>query len=133
MGEGEGTMGLSLGLLVLAWRCAANGFTRLLIDGLLNELGVRPPPEDTRFRFGRDEMGPLIVLAPSPNPTRLALPSSLALLTLEVPSSMVSSLALLSASKASLPLAQVVRPPTLPVALALPTVLRSLWLCWLSK
>jgi hypothetical protein len=44
--------------------------------------------------------------------------------TLEVPSSSWSSL-ILSASYVSLLLAQVVRPAMLPVALALPTVLRS--------
>lgn len=129
-GDGDGIIGPSLALLVVFCKCAASGFPRFS-DGLLNELGVRPP-DDTRWRFGR-EMGPLMVLAPSPNPTRLALPSSLILPTLDVPSSMVSSLILLSASKASLPLAQVVRPPTLPVALALPTVLRSRWLCAVSK
>ena len=97
---------------------------RLFSEGLPSELGVRPP-DDTRFRFGREEdVGPLMVLAPSPNPTRLAFPSSLMLLTLEAPSSWSSLI--LSPSNASLPLAQVVRPPTLPVALALPTVLRSL-------
>lgn len=151
-GDGDGTATTGLSLPVLACKCAASGLTLLVLfmDGLLNELGVRaPPPDETRFKLGR-EIGPLIVLAPSPNPTRLALASSLTLLALSLslslslstilealaPSSMVSSLALLSASspKASLPLAQVVRlSPILPVALALPTVLRSLWLCWLSK
>jgi hypothetical protein len=101
---------------------------------LLIEVGRAPgPPEDKRFNPAGREVGPLIVLlAPSPNPTRLALPSSLTLLTLEVPSSGSWSSLILSASNASLPLAQVVRPPMLPVALALPTVLRS-FRAWLSK
>lgn len=69
------------------------------------------------------ETGPLMVLlAPSPNPTRLAFSS------LRPPESeTLSSSFILSWSKMSLPLAQVVRPPTLAVALALPTVLRSFW------
>lgn len=87
--------------------------------GLPIELGR--PLEDVRWSPGC-EIGPLMVLAPSPKPTRLASPSSLMLPTLDTPSS--ASL-ILSASKASLPLAQVVRAPTLPVALALPTVLLS--------
>lgn len=95
------------------------------------EVGRVRPPEDMRLSPAGREVGPLMVLlAPSPNPTRLALPSSLMLptLTLETPSSGSGPSLILSASKASLLLAQVVWvwPPTLPVALALPTVLRSL-------
>lgn len=129
--NGDGIIGLSL----VFCKYAAIGLLywllllllvrdRLFSEGLPNELGVRPP-DDTRFKFGREEeVGPLMVLAPSPNPTRLAFPSSLILLTLDAASS--GSSLILSPSNASLPLAQVVRPPTLPVALALPTVLRSL-------
>jgi hypothetical protein len=53
--------------------------------------------------------------------------------TLETPSSGSAPSLILSASKTSLPLVQVVWPPKLPVALALPTVLRSLRPPWLSK
>lgn len=101
------------------------GWDRL--DGLPKEIGR--PPEEVRLRPGC-EMGPLMVLAPSPNPTRLASPS-LILPTLDVPSS--GSSLILSTSGASLLLAQVVRAPTLPVALALPTVLLSLCVMPLSK
>src|SRR2546429_6060278 len=82
----------------------------LLIDGL--------PIEFCRAAMARAvavEMGPLtVLLAPSPKPTKLAFPSSLSPPVLEVPSSW-SSLILSMSS-----LAQVVLPPTLPVALALP-------------
>lgn len=92
------------------------------------DVGRVRPPEDMRLSPAGREVGPLMVLlAPSPNPTKLALPSSLILptLTLETPSSGSGPSLILSASKVSLLLAQVVWPPTLPVALALPTVLRS--------
>lgn len=117
----------------LLCRCAARGLG-LFIPGLPRELFG--PPEDILPRPGCEEAeadGPLSVLAPSPNPTRLALPSSLMLLVLDAASSKPGPSLILSASSASLPLAQVVRPPTLPVALALPTVLFSFRPEWLSK
>src|SRR2546429_4052988 len=99
----------------------------LLIDGL--------PIEFCRAAMARAvavEMGPLIVLlAPSPKPTKLAFPSSLRPPVLEVPSSWSSLI--LSVSSPTLALAHVVLPPTLPVALALPTVLRSFTVGALSK
>lgn len=100
----------------------------LPVGGLLFGAGLFLPPtprllEAKAILAAAVETGPLtVLLAPSPNPTRLEFPSSLNPPTLETPSSSPS----LSWSRLSLPLAQVVRPPMEPVALALPTVLLSL-------
>src|SRR3979490_1674942 len=83
----------------------------LLIDGLPMELCLA-----AMARVVAVEIGPLIVLlAPSPKPTKLAFPSSLRSPVLEVPSSWSSLI--LSVSSPTLALAHVVLPPTLPVPL----------------
>ena len=124
--EPEGAMPL-MGLAGQFGGCGV-AVVALLVDGL--------PMEFCRAAVARAvavETGPLtVLLAPSPKPTKLAFPSSLRSPVLEASSS--GSSLILSVSSPTLTLAHVVLPPTLPVALALPTVLRSFtWGAALSK